>query len=240
MPTHVAWREAHWSGSSDRWTVHEHYPWQNALMALIAAVAAGMGAVVHWLRFHVAITVAAVAGSLVLLLLAGIAAIRNEPIGDNPFIAPAALVCGLGVFTYAMRWDLADRERTTQRADIAFWLHLVAAPLIAHPLFYWMGVTQGDGIGAGTALGVLAIYVAFALIALTIDRRALLVSALAYVLVALAQLFRTYGAIQLNVALTALIIGSALLALSAWWPAIRTAVVGSLPKSLQTRLPPIS
>lgn len=240
IPTHTVWREAHWSGGGDRWTVDEHYPWQNALMALGAAVAAGLGALVHWLRFHVAITVAAATGSLVLLLLAAVAAIRNQPIGDNPLIAPAALLCGLGVFSYAMRWDLADRQRTTQRADIAFWLHLVAAPLIAHPLFYWMGVTQGEGIGAGTALGVLAIYVAFALIALVIDRRALLVSALAYVLIALAQLFRTYGAIQLNVALTALVIGSALLALSAWWPVIRRGVVRVLPEGIRTSLPPIS
>ena len=36
-----------------------------------------------------------------------------------------------------------------------------------------------------------------------LDRRALLVSALAYVLFALTELFRTFGAVELNVALTA-------------------------------------
>ena len=55
------------------------------------------------------------------------------------------------------------------------------------------------------------------LTALAIDRRALLVSALAYVLYALNRLFEQFGAVELNVALTALVIGSALLMLSAFW-----------------------
>ena len=57
----------------------------------------------------------------------------------------------------------------------------------------------------------------FGLTALAIDRRALLVSALAYVLYALTELFKQFGAVELNVALTALVIGSALLLLSAYW-----------------------
>lgn len=240
IPTHTVWEEYTWKGKVERWSQDVHYPWQNALMVLGGAVVAGIGALAHWLRFRVAITIAAVTGSLVLLLLSAIAAIRNVPMEDNPIIAPAALLCGLCVFGYAMRWDLSDRNRTTQRADIAFWLHLVAAPLIAHPLFYWMGVTHGNSIGAATALGVLAIYVGFAVIALMVDRLALLVSALAYVLMALTQLFHDYGAIQFNVALTALIIGSALLALSAWWHAIRGKVVGILPDRLRRLLPPLA
>lgn len=226
-------------GKQHSWTSWEHYPWQTALMTLGGAAAAGLGALLHWRRFHVAITIAATVAALAMFVLASVAAIRNEPVGDNPLIAPAALICGLAVFTYAMRWDMSDRIRTTQRSDIAFWLHLVAAPLIAHPLFYWMGVTDGESIGVLKAFGVLAIYLAFAVVALAIDRRALLVSALAYVLIALAQLFRSYGAIELNVALTALIIGSALLGLSAWWHAIRRQLIGLLSENTRMRLPTI-
>jgi len=205
---------------------------------LAGAAAGGIGALVHWRRFHVAITIAAAVGALAMLVLAAVAAIRNEPIEANPLIAPAALVCGLGVFAYAMRWNTSDRTRTTQRSDIAFWLHLVAAPLIAHPLFYWMGVTRGESIGVGMTLGVMAIYLVFAVIALAIDRRALLVSALAYVLFTLAQLFDDYGAVKLSVALTALIIGSALLALSAAWATIRRNVIARLPATWRAKLPP--
>ena len=109
--------------------------------------------------------------------------------------------------------------------------------MIAHPLFSWLGVTDGDNIGAGAAAGVLVIYVAMALVALAVDRRALLVSALAYVLIALTWLFDEFGAVELSVALTALVIGSALLTLSAFWTPIRSALVEKLPGALQARLP---
>jgi hypothetical protein len=65
----------------------------------------------------------------------------------------------------------------------------------------------------------------------------LLVSALAYVLIALTWLFDRFGAVELNVALTALVIGSALLTLSAFWTPIRSALVDKLPSDLRARLP---
>src|SRR5438874_3733945 len=36
----------------------------------------------------------------------------------------------------AMAFDASDRERATRRADCAFWLHLLAAPLIVHSLIW--------------------------------------------------------------------------------------------------------
>src|SRR3546814_19467072 len=105
-----------------------------------------------------------------------------------------------------------------------------------HPFFFLLGVTQGDDISTGAAAMVVGIYVLFGLIALAIDRRALLVSALAYVLFALTQLFRTFGAVELNVALTAFVIGSALLLLSAFWQNARAVAVGLLPVHLETQL----
>jgi len=219
------------------YVTQELYPWQTALAGGVGALAAGVGALVHWLRFHVPITVAAVVAALVLLLLSAVAAATGSALTNNALLAPAALVCGLAVFAFAMRWDLSDPVRTTIRADIAFWLHLLAAPLIAHPLFYWMGVTSGESIGVATALGVLALYVVFGVVALAVDRRALLVSALAYVLIALTRLMNVAGHVQESVALTALVIGSALLALSAFWGVIRRGLLIRLPAGLAGRLP---
>ncbi len=189
----------------------------------------------HWRRFMVPITVAAGTGALAVTAIAIIAAVLGEP--GETVILSLVLVSGLAIFALAMRWDMTDRDRTTRRSDVAFWLHLLAAPMIAHPLFYSLGVTQGDNIGAGAALAVLAIYIVFGIVALSVDRRALLVSALAYVLIALTYLFREFGAVELNFALTALVIGSALLTLSALWTPIRRAVVNGLPSDLQARLP---
>jgi hypothetical protein len=140
------------------------------------------------------------------------------------------------VFLLAMRWDSSDPRRETRRSDVAFWLHLLAAPMIVHPIFTLLGLTTGEA-SAGEAAVVILVYIVLGLAALAIDRRALLVSALAYVLYALNSLFREYGAVELSVALTALVIGSALLLLSAFWTNARRAVVRPLPDRLQARLP---
>ena len=146
------------------------------------------------------------------------------------------LVLGIGVFLFAMWWDGSDRGRITRRSDVAFWLHLLAAPMIAHPIFSLLGLNSGS-VSTGEALLVVGLYVLFGLTALAVDRRALLVSALAYVLYALTELFKQVGAVELNVALTALVIGSALLLLSAYWHQARRLIVTRLPSSLQERLP---
>ena len=86
------------------------------------------------------------------------------------------LLLGIGVFLYAMRWDSSDPSRITRRSDVAFWLHLLAAPMIVHPVFSLLGLTDGDATVA-EGLVVVAIYVALGMAALAIDRRALLVSA---------------------------------------------------------------
>ncbi|KUO54967.1 MAG: hypothetical protein APF78_12020 [Sphingomonadales bacterium BRH_c3] len=201
--------------------------------ALVTAGAAWM----HWRRFKVPITVAAGAAALAVTAIGLIVSAIGPALVNESILLPLVFVAGVAIFLVAMRWDTSDRERQTRRSDVAFWLHLLAAPMIAHPLFHWLGVTGGENIGLGAAIGVLVVYVAMGLVALAIDRRALLVSALAYVLAALTFLFDRFGAVELNVALTALVIGSALLTLSAFWTPIRRAVVQPLPQDLQARLP---
>ena len=204
-----------------------------AIGAGIALVAAG-AAWLHWKRFMVPITVAAGAAALVGVVIA--LAYAAFP-GMKELAYPLLFACGLGVFALAMRWDMSDRERHTRRSDVAFWLHLAAAPMIAHPVFHMLGVFGGN-IGIGTAIIVLALYLAFAFVALAVDRRALLVSSLVYVLYAMYALFQNAGAVELAWAFTALAIGSALLTLSAFWPVMRRIVVGML-GSVGERLPPV-
>ena len=154
-------------------------------------------------------------------------------------LAWPTFIGGLCVFALAMRWDMSDPKRETRRADVAFWLHLLAAPMIVHPVFAMMGLL-GGGAGLGGAGVVILLYVLLGLVALAIDRRALMVSALAYVLYALSSLFREFGALSLNVALTALVLGSALLLLSAYWTSVRAAVLAMLPEGVRVRLPAAS
>ncbi|MGH6783787.1 MAG: hypothetical protein ACREBP_04095, partial [Sphingomicrobium sp.] len=213
---------------------------QQALVAgiigSISGAVATAAAWLHWRRFKVPITIAAgaaaVAAIAVGLLVAVLGNVENY---ENPILG-FVLLLGIGVFLFAMRWDSSDPARVTRRSDVAFWLHLLAAPMIVHPIFTLLGLNDGTAtIGEGFV--VIALYVALGLTALAIDRRALLVSALAYVLYALSELFRQVGAVELNIALTALVIGSALLLLSAFWHQARSMVVHRLPAGLRTHLP---
>jgi hypothetical protein len=205
------------------------------LAAGAAAIAAG-AAWLHWRRFRVPITIAAGAAAVVALLMALIAsAIQDSPDMEQIMLG-FMLLFGIGVFLFAMWWDSSDPRRETRRSDVAFWLHLLAAPMMVHPIFKLLGLADGGGSVSG-AIIVLLVYAVFGLTALAIDRRALLVSALAYVLWALSRLFEQAGADELNLALTALVIGSALLLLSAFWHMARRAVVQPLPAGLKARLP---
>lgn len=206
-----------------------------AIVAGCAALTAG-AAWLHWRRFQVPITVAAGAAALVGVAVAILAAMFNERENIEAIVYPALFVLGLGVFALAMRWDISDPTRTTRRSDVAFWLHLLAAPMIAHSIFAMLGLLDGEP-GIGKALVVVALYVGMGLVALAVDRRALLVSALGYVIYAIIALFREFGAISLNVALAAFVIGSALLLLSAFWHNVRAVVLGWLPAALGARLP---
>lgn len=205
-----------------------------ALWSAGIAAAGTAAAWLHWRRFMVPITVAAGAATLVAVALALLLSVAPE---TETLFWPMLLAGGVAVFAVAMRWDMSDRERRTRRADVAFWLHLAAAPMIAHSTFQLLGVFSGD-IGLATALVVLALYVVFALVALAVDRRALLVSSLAYVLYAMYALIRTTGAVELSAAITALVIGSALLSLSAFWQPMRRLVIARL-GPFGERLPPV-
>ena len=205
------------------------------IASVSGAVAAG-AAWLHWKRFRVPITVAAGALAVAAILVGLLIAVLGDPENYQNLLLGFVLLLGIGVFLFAMRWDSSDPARVTRRSDVAFWLHLLAAPMIVHPVFTLLGLNDNTAT-IGEGLVVIVLYVVIGLVALAIDRRALLVSALAYVLYALNALFQQFGAVELNVALTALIIGSALLMLSAFWHQARTTVVRPLPDGLRARLP---
>jgi len=106
----------------------------------IASAVAALAAWLHWRRFRVPITIAA-----------GVAAAVGCAFGLFLWVAPNAgiwlnllsLIAGIAVFAAAMRWDATDTLRQTRRSDVAFWLHLLAAPLLVHPIFTVLGVTAG-------------------------------------------------------------------------------------------------
>ncbi|MFD2032634.1 hypothetical protein ACFSKM_24670 [Ancylobacter dichloromethanicus] len=117
------------------------------LTLALAGLATLAAAMVHYWRFRVPITIAAAAAALVAIVVGLVAA--AVPGGIEAAINPVLLVCGLCVFVLAMRFDMSDPQRLTRRTDIAFWLHLLAAPLIVHPLI--RGFVWPDGAPGGEA-----------------------------------------------------------------------------------------
>ena len=196
--------------------------------APFAALAAGL----HWWRFRVPITVAAGAAALVGTLFGLILRWADDP---SSVVTPVMFVAGLAVFAFAMRWDLSDTARTTRRSDVAFWLHLLAAPLVVHPVFSQVG--SGGPEPALSAAIVVSLYAVVGVVALAIDRRALLVSALVYLLASVYDVFREFDDLGLRFAFAVLIVGAALLLLSAFWRGARVIVVHRLPSALRSRLP---
>ncbi|MGD0502588.1 MAG: hypothetical protein ABSD02_07585 [Steroidobacteraceae bacterium] len=205
-----------------------------AVLAMLSAACAVAGAFAHWRRFHVPITIAlgtvAFAGLIFALLFA------IAPVLEAHYL-PIMFAVGIAMLAFAMRWDITDITRSTHRSDVAFWLHMAAAPLIVHSIFGMLGALSGTP-SKSLAVTVLALYVLMGVFALIVDRRALLVSALTYVAIAVAALFRMFGTIQSGVALTLLLIGGALLILSALWQSSRSHLLALVPVQWRGNLPP--
>jgi len=220
-----------------------------------------LAAAIYFWRFRVPILagVIAIAATLLaflqtaLLLYDGVTtgAVTPPSLEDVPELLRAALymplVCGLVVFGVGVALDLYDRERRKIWSDCAFWLHVVSAPMLVHPLFI-MATGQDVVFGRiepGTDATVMLalLIIGFVYVALAIDRRSLLVPTLAY--------FGTLGIYYLvnsaanttgipPFALILLVVGALVILFGAGWQRIRRLIVGStLPTSVLNRLPPL-
>jgi hypothetical protein len=199
-----------------------------------AAFVTVLATALHYWRFQVPITIAAGCCALT-------GTVAGLIYGLAPELPPAAynaaiFACGLAVFALAMRFDIADPERLTRRTDIAFWLHLLASPLIVHSLIKGM-VTDASKLSPATAVAIMAVFLALSFVAVLIDRRAMLVSGLAYAGVAFWTLIRQAGLSDMTTPLTLLVLGAFVLLLSAGWRPLRAGILSMIPSALTRRLP---
>jgi hypothetical protein len=118
-------------------------------IGLILAGGLVAAAALYFARFKVPVIAAVVAISATGLAFLLAVLIYYEQMISGGIAAPAPdqlaqvvsnaltipLLCGLAVFAVAVFLDLQDRERQTVWSDCAFWLHVVSAPLLVHPLF---------------------------------------------------------------------------------------------------------
>ncbi|WP_246725327.1 hypothetical protein [Beijerinckia sp. L45] len=206
--------------------------------ALILAGLGTMGfAALHYYRFRVPITIAAGMAAFGIVALGVVVSITPDL--SRPVFNGLVLVCGLLTFALAMYFDLSDPSRATRRTDIAFWLHLLAAPLIVHTLIRgFLHGLDGDPTTTG-AIGVLAVFLLIGIVAVIIDRRAILVSGLLYAGIAFGALIKTLGfsGSSLLIPVVLLTLGGFILLLSAGWHPLRRTLLGLLPPALARKLP---
>lgn len=200
---------------------------------LISSALAAVAAYFHYRRFQVPITIAAgtaaVAGFIVSVFISLFPTLKE-------WIMPMLFICGVSLFFFAMYWDALDRSRETRYSDIAFWLHLLSAPLIVHPVFTSLGIFEGVDSAINMTI-IIVLYLFMTILSIAIDRRAFMLSSLVYVLYAITNILEAYGIVGQSFAITGVCIGAALLLLSAFWQPIRKQLVQRLPSTLQGYLP---
>ena len=191
----------------------------------VKAFACALGALVFYARFKLPFALLLIAGNLV--VVAVVAFEEIWPGGGASARALIFLCCGLAVFAVAMSYDLTDPERVTHRSDCAFWLHLLAAPLLVHSL---IELVPGGGV---------LVVIFLTIVALSIDRRALFVSALGYLGIVIGTTLLVPEPV-VWLASTLLILGLLVLVLGIGWQWLRRLVVSCLPPNLIKRLPPVA
>ncbi len=204
----------------------------------MATAVAGMNAL-YYARFRLPFALlplalgVGIAGVQALLLLFG-----WERTAAIPQIL--GLVFGLMLFATAMWFDTSDPHRRTRNADCGFWLHMAAAPLIVHSLLSIFGGTAlaKSGVGSGLTVALIAVVT---VVALAIDRRALIVSSLGYLLAAVGYVVSTASQLLGGSTFASLmVLGCVVLVVGmGWHPARRAILAPFRGQSWLANLPPV-
>jgi hypothetical protein len=190
-----------------------------------AAVAAGA---IFW-RFRLPFSLFLLAGAIAGLFYTAVAQLAGfGAVGSGL----AMLAVGIATLVAAVIFDMKDPTRSTRSSDHAFWLHLAAAPQI---IIGMRDLLLGSGVAPASmaeATMMLLVLVAFALLSLALNRRALIVSGLVTFATTLWVLVNELGGGNSlnNVMLTALIIGGGIVLLGGGWRTARRIVLRVFPQ----------
>jgi uncharacterized membrane protein YbjE (DUF340 family) len=201
-----------------------------------------------FLRFKLPFSVFLFAASIAAFVLASFMAFIGKDV-ITPYLRWVILAIGLSVFAAAMWFDVQDPHRTKRTSDQGFWLHLLAAPIITHSVL-WTSlqplITANSSTPETSAnlmvIIVLSMFVLFSLVALIIDRRALLISSLGYAAAALGYIIYKFD-LEGNAALiiTMILIAGLILSLGTGWYSLRKSVFKLLPPlKFFEKLPPVA
>jgi hypothetical protein len=208
-------------------------------VAISAALGGLVAALIFFARFRLPFALLLVAGCATTAALVALEMVWPGIVKEHWL----ALLLGAGTISFlaAMAFDISDPLRRTLRADNAFWLHLFAAPLIVHSVVALVIQRDRTEFSVEDAGIIIAMVLAFAFVALVIDRRALLVAALGYLGFAIGALMQqSQLSVTGMVAATLVMLGAFVVALGAGWKPARSLLLGWPPSSGFVRyLPPV-
>lgn len=203
----------------------------------LASILIALGGLAFYLRFRLPFAMLLIGGALTYWIFS-----QSFDTFTNP--TPArwlALGLGLLLLTVALTYELLDPKRIARFSENAFWLHLLSAPLI---VFALTGGRSGffpdfvDVFDAQQAALIFAMVAGLAIVALLIDRRVFIVSALLYLAGAIGYAINQTGLdATMQFASTALILGALVVGLALGWQPLRRAFIGLLPSQISQRLP---
>lgn len=156
------------------------------LFALCAAAAAG-ASWAFWLRFRVTSTPMVAVGLAVLALCGLLGGLLSSSPSALDVINIVILLCGFGVFAYAMHHDSADPWRISDRNEIGLWMHILASLLIVYPIAYLLGLADGVA-SVGGAIAMIVLFLVMSVVGLAVNRKVYVLAGLSYLLVALNRL----------------------------------------------------
>jgi len=209
-------------------------------------VVLGLFYLLYRIPLALALTIMGAAVVVLQLVLRALGWLTGDPLFEvnHPvLLSITAIVCALGLFALAMKFDLRDPLRRTVNSDIAFWLHLGAAPALLYSIISLAGLSGGTLAALQTVSFrtpvVVATVVALMLIGLIIDRRAFVTSGLLSLGFALYGIFRQGDArVDTYIYITLLTVGAIVLVIGTGWMPLRRFVMRQLPVAMQEKLPP--
>ncbi|MBX4908707.1 MULTISPECIES: hypothetical protein [Rhizobium] len=228
-------------------------PWTSEIGADLTQFVAGFPILlgVYYVRYRVplslALTIMSTLALVLTLLLRLVQGLSGNPaffVDHLGVLAAVAFVCALGLFATALYFDLGDRLRRTTRSDIAFWLHLGAAPALLYSAVSLLSFGESGRIfdlanmSARTPV-VVATVAALMLIGLVIDRRAFVTSGLLSLGFAIFSVVRKGNAtVDTYIFTTLIVVGAIVLIIGTGWMPLRRLVLRALPPAIANRLPP--
>ncbi len=215
---------------------------------VFATLFAGLAAF-YW-RYRVPVALAAMiiaAGALAFFLILNVLGLTPADGAESfgPAMSAIAFAFAAGLFAVALWFDMRDPARVTRRSDVAFWLHLAAAPALLYSTLMLLSELTGGGLSIGafveaSPLAAILPILILMLVGIVIDRRAFVTSGLLSLGIAIGVLMKnTQIEFSSTASLAAVAVGVIVLALGIGWIPLRKLIVRPLPEGLRARVPAV-